>query len=764
MMAAPAKNISSWRLNAAETSELEARVAKGEEHAAVKRELQTKKAEACEARKRAAQAVSTSAAAGAPAGKRAKTGAAAAAAASPSPDQDATNATYYKEVQADIQRILAEFPGMEKEKPMQLTECAGTGVQEAFCREKGESALKTHKVYRASISVWWLNVFSSATPGVPMSRKRTLDMSEHFYPNGAPSFMTSQMVECQVTNADLAAEPNGLQMVSPEEIVHALLAGCARSIQKSPNWQSHKDKWRMVLLSIPCAFLLMQQSELRVAAFNRRQAVLQQHESLSRTGMQTVIEIAHLRSMLEAANPAAQKMNHSQVASELVKMGLKSVVSGRKADEDDAGTVSPNLVGNCQTISKSVLVSAKCVEILLQMEQDFGTRSPFHTVAALTAIAKKPTNAFFREWSMEAIQDAVNQKLLHVMDITKSSLQGDKHHCGLIPLYETKWKVLNHFWEELLPKSGMLSDDRALVKDIVYSKKYDNQIRQAARQGGSPESVLEFSDIAAGWDAVKGHLANEEAERKAAAKLERETAEVEEEENCVENLRKAPNNFPLNSTKYWRAVANQSMRTYITLQVEPKTQDMVASAVASSPLKDITSPIFTHLDPGLLGESWGPGQQARLRKKYLADDALLRKLLHGAMIGRGAQKKTPEGETTVPARGEIVIVHVGPDKSKQEVRAVFRLQSARKDAVLEAEEKELLIAYDDDSIRQRKKLTRGSYSLRSSLLFFSESPLIPDLMPEKQYETYNAWNTADLVGFVKALPPSALWHTNRTPH
>lgn len=197
----------------------------------------------------------------------------------------------------------------------------------------------------------------------------------------------------------------------------------------------------MVLLSIPCAFLLMQQSELRVAAFNRRQAVLQQHESLSRTGMQTVIEIAHLRSMLEAANPAAQKMNHSQVASELVKMGLKSVVSGRKADEDDAGTVSPNLVGNCQTISKSVLVSAKCVEILLQMEQDFGTRSPFHTVAALTAIAKKPTNAFFREWSMEAIQDAVNQKLLHVMDITKSSLQGDKHHCGLIPLYETKWKA-----------------------------------------------------------------------------------------------------------------------------------------------------------------------------------------------------------------------------------------------------------------------------------------------------------------------------------
>ena len=45
------KNVSSWRLNKAETAELEQRVAAGEDESKVKRELQEKKAQANEDRK-----------------------------------------------------------------------------------------------------------------------------------------------------------------------------------------------------------------------------------------------------------------------------------------------------------------------------------------------------------------------------------------------------------------------------------------------------------------------------------------------------------------------------------------------------------------------------------------------------------------------------------------------------------------------------------------------------------------------------------------
>ena len=316
-------------------------------------------------------------------------------------------------------------------------------------------------------------------------------------------------------------------------------------------------------------------------------------------------------------------------------------------------------------------------------------------------------------------------------------------------------------WMSRLKKSGLGAFE--LIQSLVYDKKYDNQMRMAAKQGGSPEQVMEFSDVADAWAAVKAQLANEEIERKAAEKLEGAGGDENDNEDaeCVESMRKAPNNFPMNSGPYWRAVANQTLRTYITLAVEPKTQDMVTTAVETCPLKDLKAgPVFTHLDLGLLGESMGPDQQPRLRKRFNPDDNLLRELIHGAMVGRGGQKNSA-GECTVPAESEVVLRHISSDRSKMDCRSVFRPESARKDASPDAEEKEVIVAFDDESMRLRKKLSRGCYSLRSTLLFYSKSPLIPDVVPEKQYDSYGSWNTSDMVGFVKALGPSSLWHASR---
>ena len=94
------------------------------------------------------------------------------------------------------------------------------------------------------------------------------------------------------------------------------------------------------------------------------------------------------------------------------------------------------------------------------------------------------------------------------------------------------------------------------------------------------------------------------------------------------------------------------------MAVEPKTQEMVTTAVETCPLKDLKAgPVFTHLDLGLLGESMGPDQQPRLRKRFNPDDNLLRKLIHGAMVGRGGQKNSA-GECTVPAESEVVLCHI----------------------------------------------------------------------------------------------------------
>ena len=74
-------------------------------------------------------------------------------------------------------------------------------------------------------------------------------------------------------------------------------------------WQERKAKWKTVLLSVPVTFSEIPVQDVWKAAFNRRQAVLQEHESLSRTAMQAAMEVAHFKTLVEAQNPSAGKLS-----------------------------------------------------------------------------------------------------------------------------------------------------------------------------------------------------------------------------------------------------------------------------------------------------------------------------------------------------------------------------------------------------------------------------------------------------------------------
>ena len=231
-------NVSSWRLNKAENDELKKRVETGEVEKDVKREIQRRKATACEQRKKAAAAIASKPESSAEkTNKRKKSANASAAASLPAvaAKSDPTNASYYAEVEADLQTILAEFPGLENESPLPLssteTDKTLSGIQEPYNVEKGRHTLEMHHVYRCSIALWSLNLLGSATPGIPMSRRRVLEMASFYFPAGKPAYMTGRMVEVYVDRNSLGDRPKGLQMISPEEIVHSLIAAAAEAIR-----------------------------------------------------------------------------------------------------------------------------------------------------------------------------------------------------------------------------------------------------------------------------------------------------------------------------------------------------------------------------------------------------------------------------------------------------------------------------------------------------------------------------------------------------
>ena len=144
----------------------------------------------------------------------------------------------------------------------------------------------------------------------------------------------------------------------------------------------------------------------------------------------------------------------------------------------------------------------------------------------------------------------------------------------------------------------------------------------------------------------------------------------------MQELRKGPAHFVLHSDKYWRAVANQTVRSYVTLLVEPKTQAAVQQAVSQSPVSSVPGTCLTLLDTCLLGESTGPNSAEGLRKKHNPSEEVLRKLVQGAMLARGVRPKE-DGQATSPPEGDVVLIHLG-DKPKKEIRPLFCLRTARR--------------------------------------------------------------------------------------
>ena len=279
------------------------------------------------------------------------------------------------------------------------------------------------------------------------------------------------------------------------------------------------------------------------------------------------------------------------------------------------------------------------------------------------------------------------------------------------------------------------------VEAMVFGEKYNNSMRMAAKQGGTPETIFDHEAVKEAWQAIEHLLSNEEVERKAAAAALTEVAEGgdEIEENSVVSLlRQAPSNFVEKSEAFWKAVANTTVRTFITIIVEPKTPEGVRSALEqAAAIKDVKglmgqTSVITYVDLDTLGESQGPNAQKMLRKRFNPSPTLLRKLVHSSTLARGSQKKSDQGEATCPAEGEVVLIHVSKDRSIKETRSLFRLASSKTDNI-DCEEKELLLAFDDASMRNRKKRVRGgsSYSCRSVLHFFHSGKPGPEHGPRE---------------------------------
>ncbi|CAK9074935.1 Modification methylase SsoII (M.SsoII) (Cytosine-specific methyltransferase SsoII) [Durusdinium trenchii] len=522
------------------------------------------------------------------------------------PDED--NRDYYAEVSEDVRRILKHLGSKFGEQPaLEIADkdrCGEGGVQEPYSKAMCERALGNQGSYVAAGNLLWANYSSSATPGIPLSRRSVVEMADFRWPVDKEPEFVKILLEFVAPDVSSAPEtPQGLQLLSPEGYLHAILHAAARQLPK------HKERWAVVLRSVPIC-LTKEPSDLWIHAWNNRNAISQDYESLGRSAWQTAVEIKKLKGRYDT--DAKKVLTAAEFTLKLKNAGLKKASS-----QDDLST---NLVNNAIHIAEK-LSGEEVLGPIRDLEQRFGKASFFNSMVKLHALATrvKPSR---RDFVFQGLRDLIVRGLLDNDEVTKTALLGDKNSAGLISLLELKAECLTHWQCVALARAKIDERDRKLIaealashqsyndkmlgedvawqgpmavssvealkflEELVFHKKFDHQLKQLARGHKIMDEVMENEVIKEAWDKVVALRENELTEQEVKEKAS-EAQEPEGEETSIAKMRKAPTSYTENSHQYWLAVANASVRRLLSFVVLPTTQRSMELAVGQSALKDV---------------------------------------------------------------------------------------------------------------------------------------------------------------------------------
>ena len=141
---------------------------------------------------------------------------------------------YYKKLQEDIKIIESEMgQDFMTALPMPI-EKDGGGIQACYNQADAQTAMASRGCYTSSVSLWWLDLFKpAAAAGVPMNRQRLEDLALYYYQaEYSPKFMTGRQIEVAIHDMkDITEKPGAMLMLSPEELAHSMIVGCANSIR-----------------------------------------------------------------------------------------------------------------------------------------------------------------------------------------------------------------------------------------------------------------------------------------------------------------------------------------------------------------------------------------------------------------------------------------------------------------------------------------------------------------------------------------------------
>ena len=177
---------------------------------------------------------------------------------------------------------------------------------------------------------------------------------------------------------------------------------------------------------------------------------------MSRTALQTVAEVTLLKE--RAAADMCRTLKPEEFADWLKRAGLRKASSQQD--------MSANLISGALHVGKRL--QGDEVVPIRDIENKYGTKSCFNIMTKLGGNCTKvsPNSIGF---VVRCIRDWITRGKIENEDISKKTLFGDNHSCGLVTLFEFQLNLLDYWVVSVMPRAKILEKDRLAIKKALES-------------------------------------------------------------------------------------------------------------------------------------------------------------------------------------------------------------------------------------------------------------------------------------------------------
>ena len=223
-----------------------------------------------------------------------------------------------------------------------------------------------------------------------------------------------------------------------------------------------------------------------------------------------------------------------------------------------------------------------------------------------------------------------------------------------------------------------------------------------------------------------------------------------------------PSRYQRGSVEHWTATAAQMVNVYCSLHPEPETQAGVAKLVSESPLSanSVTGVagktcVMIHFDCNLFGEA---KKRPHLRHPTLPD-SLVKKLIWGALAGRGASPVGKAAEPDCPIAGDcLFICDAGRPEVETALFSPFSQNAPRGGMSHYVEHAKITMCLAQDGLEEKKKKARGVMNQVMTLHILSSKSFIK-MVPERKHLKFPGTSRGNCLAWVTPPPAAESWTT-----